>query len=179
MKTNSKLNADSKYEQARLKREFPGEKDIYKCKRGDKVCYVKGRLQPTRSFGDMTLKYKEFNNPQNKSRHQGYRSNIRNFTGPYISYLPVIKVFSNEKKDGNLGLIIGTDGLWDELNKSQVLETVIRNRKNPLDVLLKKCLENAAMSNNISLKVLKKIPTSKTGRRSYHDDISMVYINLT
>jgi pyruvate dehydrogenase phosphatase len=178
MKTNSKLCADSKYEQARLKREFPREKDIYKCKRGNKVCYVKGRLQPTRSFGDLTLKYKEFNNPENKSRHQGYRSSIKDFSGPYISYLPVIKVFSNNKEDQNVGLVIGTDGLWDEMSKSEVLETIIQNQKYPLSALLNKSLENAAKSSNISLKTLKKIPLGKSRRRSYHDDISMVYINL-
>jgi hypothetical protein len=41
---NAKLSA----EQARLAAEHPGEPDIVVCKR-ERVCYVKGRLQPTRS----------------------------------------------------------------------------------------------------------------------------------
>ena len=178
MKTNKKLNAESLTEQTRLEKEFPKEKDIYKCKRGNKVCYVKGRLQPTRSFGDLTLKYSEFNNPQKKSRHQGYRTRIQNFTGPYISSQPVIKIFNNDKNDKNYGIILGTDGLWDELGKMEVLKTIIDNKRRPLSSLMTKSLTKAAESHNISLKTLKKIPIGKSSRRRYHDDISLLYINL-
>ena len=53
--TNLRLNAGEPFEQARLIKEFPGEPDIFVCK---SACYVKGRLQPTRSFGDFYLKFK-------------------------------------------------------------------------------------------------------------------------
>ena len=62
---NRFLNADNPEEQQRLKAQFPNELDIYKCKRDNTSCYVKGRLQPTRSIGDLRLKMKEFNNPKN------------------------------------------------------------------------------------------------------------------
>ena len=172
------MNADAQSEKDRLSALFPKEKDIYKCKRGDKVCYVKGRLQPTRSFGDMTLKYAEFNNPQKKARNQGFRTKIPVFTGPYVSALPVVKVFDNNSKSGNVGLILGTDGLWDELGKQKVLEIVLGNSRKPLEALLDKSLESAAESANISLSVLKKIPKGKGTRRKYHDDISMVFVDL-
>lgn len=63
-----KLNANSKKEQARLKKQFPNDKDIFVCKRGADSCYVKGRLQPTFAFGDLHLKLDEFNNPNNLDR---------------------------------------------------------------------------------------------------------------
>lgn len=53
--TNLRLNAGESFEQARLVKEFPGEPDIFVC---GGACYVKGRLQPTRSFGDFYLKFK-------------------------------------------------------------------------------------------------------------------------
>ena len=66
---NRFLNADNPEEQQRMKREYPEESDIFICKRPEnKSCYVKGRLQPTRSIGDLRLKLKEFNNPKNYSR---------------------------------------------------------------------------------------------------------------
>ena len=52
--TNLRLNAGEPFEQARLVKKFPGENDIVMCKN---ACYVKGRLQPTRSLGDFYLKY--------------------------------------------------------------------------------------------------------------------------
>ena len=173
---NKKLNADSSYEKARLKKLFPNEEDIIRCKNGDKVCYIKGRLQPSRSFGDLTLKYSEFNNPDKKSRSQGYRTHIPKFTGPYISYQPVIKVF--EVDNTFEGFLLATDGLWDELKKDEVLEIVANNRKNPLKPLLDKALRTAAKNSNISYNVMMKLGKGKGVRRKYHDDISMVWVNL-
>jgi len=49
-------------EQMKLKREHPGEEDAFVCKPNNPdACYVKGRLQLTRSIGDIYLKYNEFN----------------------------------------------------------------------------------------------------------------------
>ena len=48
-----------KSEQERLHKEFPNDIDIVVCRSPDS-CYVKGRLQPTKTFGDLHLKYKEF-----------------------------------------------------------------------------------------------------------------------
>lgn len=59
-KINNKQNADSKKEQTRLRLQFPNDSDIVVCKRGSQLCYVKNVLQPTRTFGDFRLKYKEY-----------------------------------------------------------------------------------------------------------------------
>lgn len=54
---NRFLNADNPEEQKRLSESFPQEEDIFICKRPNNTsCYVKGRLQPTRSIGDLRLK---------------------------------------------------------------------------------------------------------------------------
>lgn len=176
MKVNKKLCADSSYEKARLRKMFPNEEDIVRCKRGDKACYVKGRLQPSRSFGDLTLKYAEFNNPHKKSRSSGHRTHISDFTGPYISCQPVIKVFELDNKFE--GFLLATDGLWDELSKQEVLEIIARNKNNPLKPLLNEALKKAAKNSNISYDIMMKISKGKGARRKYHDDISMVWVDL-
>ncbi len=51
----------------KLANEHPGENDIVVCKTSH-ACYVKGRLQLTRAFGDLYLKYKEFNAPPRSPR---------------------------------------------------------------------------------------------------------------
>jgi pyruvate dehydrogenase phosphatase len=60
VKISKTFNANKKYEQERLQKEFPGEKDIFLCKRKS-ACYVKGRLMPSRALGDLHLKLDEFN----------------------------------------------------------------------------------------------------------------------
>lgn len=56
---NRELNANLPEEQARLKALFPNEEDIVICKKeNNKSCYVKGRLQPSRTIGDFRLKFK-------------------------------------------------------------------------------------------------------------------------
>lgn len=95
---------------------FPNENDIVVCKRDNETsCYVKGRLQPTRSLGDLRLKHSEFNNPQNFSSDHDYQSVLKTFTGPYINWEPEIKVIPLEKSFK--AIVLATDGLWDELQR--------------------------------------------------------------
>lgn len=94
VKLNTSHNANSKKVQKYLREKYPNEKDIIVCKRPpNDGCYVKGRLQPARSFGDLRLKYAEFNNPNNIPVAQGFRAPIKNYSGGYIEYMPDIKVF--------------------------------------------------------------------------------------
>jgi pyruvate dehydrogenase phosphatase len=84
------FNANKKYEQERLTKQFKNEKDAFICKRGDpKACYVKGGLMPTRSLGDFRLKIRDFNF-HNFEAELGYRRPIPQYTGPYISAEPDI-----------------------------------------------------------------------------------------
>jgi pyruvate dehydrogenase phosphatase len=49
VKLTESHNAEKPKEMEILKNQFPDEEDIVVCKKPDnKVCYVKGRLQPTR-----------------------------------------------------------------------------------------------------------------------------------
>ena len=62
---NRELNANKAFEKERLRKMFPHEDDIVvRKKENETSCYVKGRLQPTRSIGDLRLKFPEFNNPE-------------------------------------------------------------------------------------------------------------------
>lgn len=56
---NNQLNACSKSEQIRLRKQFPLEPDIVVCRANNpNAWYVKNRLQPTRALGDFELKHK-------------------------------------------------------------------------------------------------------------------------
>lgn len=64
---NRDHNCRVPYEQVELSRQHPNEDNIVLCK-SSRACYVKGRLQLTRSLGDAYLKYSEFNgSPDKKS----------------------------------------------------------------------------------------------------------------
>ena len=73
-------------------------------------CYVKGGLQPTRSFGDFRLKMREFNFHNYDEKH-GYRLPIPVFSGPYIDATPDIQVHDLTEKDK--WIVLATDGLWN------------------------------------------------------------------
>jgi pyruvate dehydrogenase phosphatase len=61
---NREHNCRESFEQDILRKEHPNEPDLIRCK-SSHACYVKGRLQLTRSLGDEYLKHAEFNgNPE-------------------------------------------------------------------------------------------------------------------
>ena len=115
VKASVTFNANKKNEQARLRAQFPTEKDIVVCKNNDpKACYVKGNLMPSRALGDVRLKLQDFNKhmwPPEK----GYRIPIPNFNGPYITHVPEITMIDLTNKDRFL--ILASDGLWDEISR--------------------------------------------------------------
>jgi len=43
---------------------------------------------------------------------------IKNFNGPYITHKPDIKTFELQKNDRFL--ILGSDGLWDEVHRDEI-----------------------------------------------------------
>lgn len=57
---NREHNCRVPLEQAILAKQHPNESNLIVCK-SERACYVKGRLQLTRSLGDVYLKYREFN----------------------------------------------------------------------------------------------------------------------
>lgn len=93
-----------------MRAQFPNDKDIILCK-AQNSCYVKGRLQPTRSLGDYHLKL--------KSHYQGTDS----FNGPYISNQPEIQVHELNPTDSYI--VMASDGLWDVLNETNIANIVL------------------------------------------------------
>jgi serine/threonine protein phosphatase PrpC len=55
----------------------------------------------------------------------GYRRQIENFNGPYITHVPDIKIIPLTKTDKYM--ILSSDGMWDELNKEDVLKITFKN----------------------------------------------------
>jgi pyruvate dehydrogenase phosphatase len=161
-KTNNRLNAGEPEEQDRLYKAFPHEKDIIKCIKNTNYCYVKGRLQPTRSLGDFYLKHPEYN-----------FTNLSVFTGPYIDYKPQVSHFKRLKDDRYL--ILATDGMWDELNDEEV-ERISKNHQGQrlVDGLFSGCLYKINERNNTTLERLEKMHE----RRDLHDDISIIAVDL-
>ena len=171
-------NARKKYEQARLVKEFPNEHNIYVCSKPD-ACYVKGRLQPTRTFGDFHLKYSEFNaHVQNKENNMQYKKQITNFKGPYISAIPDIKVFDLNENDDYL--LLASDGLWDNI-KSREVKKLLHKGGDDIEKIsysiLGLCLNKAATNVNMKIEDMLNIKVGKL-RRNIHDDITMILFDL-
>lgn len=163
-------------EQERLVKQFPGEKDIVVCKHS-KACYVKGRLMPTHSFGDLYLKHSEFNNPERYPPTFGFRKpSIPDFTGPYISHKPDIQI--RNIKSSDQFLILASDGLWDEMTEQEAAEVIAQctTGEEATNLLLETALRKAAASSRMNMSDIKGLKLGD--RRSYHDDISIVVISL-
>ncbi|KAL4449096.1 hypothetical protein ABPG74_021088 [Tetrahymena malaccensis] len=165
-KINHKQNANSKKEQERLKKAFPQDQDIVICKRNNETaCYVKGRLMPTRAFGDYHLKIKD----HFKGKGQ--------FNGPYITAKPEIQVHQLKKEDKFI--VMASDGLWDEMNKATIAKIAYENKNDKTKVvsqLLSTALQHAADQRKLTLQQLADIPAGE--RRKLHDDITIVCVEL-
>ncbi len=103
---------------------------------------MKGRLQPTRSFGDFYLKHPEYN-----------FTNLPVFTGPYVDYRPVVTHFKRLKDDKYL--ILATDGMWDELEDKDVDRISKKHQGLRLvDALFQGCVSKIRERNNITFEQL-------------------------
>jgi len=117
------FSTNKKSEQERLKKQWPNDPNIFIC-RAERACYVKGGLMPSRAFGDLRLKLKEFNYHSFSPLH-GFRKPIPDFEGPYITHTPEIKVHQIHPKDK--WLILATDGLWDEMKRKDSAKMIATN----------------------------------------------------
>lgn len=169
-------NSEKPREKEKLKKMFPNEKDIVICKRPNgTVCYVKGRLQPTRSLGDFHLKFPEFN----QNYGENYKKPVSNFTGPYISAVPEITVYPLDYEVDKF-LIMATDGLCDFVTSSEVVNIVSNKLKSDstptANDFLEKVLENAAKESGLTKPQLLNLSLGK--RRNYHDDTTIIFLPL-
>lgn len=181
IKLSTTHNAEKELQQKMLKEEFKDESDIVVCKRpNNKVCYVKGRLQPTRSLGDFHLKYLEFNNPKNNS-NPNFRKSLKDFKGPYIKAVPEVRIHEIQNNDEYI--VMGTDGLWDELSSQDVGEVIFKSDKKNYSVsesanmLINAALKKAAENSKMNIEDMMKIPAGGV-KRKIHDDITIVLFNL-
>jgi pyruvate dehydrogenase phosphatase len=180
--------ADSLSEQERLHALHPNERDVVHCRQkiieldGDgkitsmrwAACYVKGRLQPTRAFGDFYLK---------DARAVEVCPELvpaSSFSPPYIEVTPSINEWQRES--GSL-LVLATDGLWDYVSPQQVVDLVRRLPRDDVQAmaagLIDLALEIAAeaTAGEFSVADLKAMPQGYE-RRSIHDDITVLVIAL-
>ncbi|CCI44376.1 unnamed protein product [Albugo candida] len=171
-------NAMSANEQEKLRREHPGEANVYKCRRSDS-CYVKGALQPTRAFGDFTLKLSEFNGPPyvNGDRSAG-RHIPPPYTPPYITSKPEVTTHLLTKQDAFV--IIASDGLWDHVDNDEAVsiveKMVIENKSDhAARALVENVLQKAATRKDTSISSILGLPPGPV-RRRHHDDISVIVL---
>lgn len=166
----------------RLQRLFPHENDI--------VCSgrIKGKLQPTRAFGDIAFKH--------ESSSQWMNTAGRAWNPPYITVEPEITEFSVDPSMGNEFVVLATDGLFDFLSNQQVIDIVQEyciqhmttaatgNRKegNVCDVLITNILQRAMTkychSTDEYLRLQTALHQSPERRRRFFDDVSVTVIFL-
>ena len=186
-------NACVEKEKKQLQKDHPDEtlEQLVRCKHPTS-CYVKGRLQPTRSLGDFYLKYEEFNGTR-PSKHNPYTTSDPNrsrhikspYNPPYIKATPeIVKYQINIANDKFL--ILATDGLWDELTPEEACVIVNDNIQNQgkdsivetnAKVLLNAAMEKAAYRIGLTVDELKSSPFGKR-RRSMHDDITIIVMEF-
>lgn len=192
-KVSKVFNIRKKSEQYRMKKQFGNDDDIYRCY-GNKACYVKGVLQPTRSLGDYTLKYLFFNinDMNNELLYEQYK---QIYEGPYINAEPDIQVY--DIQDNYKYLVLGSDGLWDVIKSSNMGELIYKfdinnnkkefwNNKKYNNVekitygLIHTALINYGKERNINgnYKFILETPFGKE-RRNMHDDITIITCDLS
>jgi pyruvate dehydrogenase phosphatase len=171
-------NAREPEEKEKLMADHPGEDNVVVCKHPT-ACYTKGRLQPTRSFGDLYLKHSEFNViPGDSVRNRFIQPP---YTPPYITASPEVRAFPSDP-DRDLFVVLGSDGLWDAVESQEAVEFVaasLKNGQNPATVaelLARHCLAKQAAGVQLSLDNLLQIAPGT--RRNYHDDVTVLVVYL-
>jgi pyruvate dehydrogenase phosphatase len=191
-------NACIPLEKERLQASHPTEpiEKLVRCRRKTS-CYVKGFLQPTRSLGDLFLKYPEFNGSRPPyAEHSYIRSDKQRarrvrapYDPPYVDPVPEVVVHSRDSARDKF-LILASDGLWDEMEPGEAVAIVQQCREGvaagvegapvapqtPAEGLVSAALERAAYRCGMSVEELKRLPYDK--KRSRHDDITVVVVEL-
>lgn len=169
-------NARVAYEQLMLEKNHPNESNLVVCK-NPHACYVKGRLQLTRSLGDLYLKYPEFNGPANN--RSGGRHIPEPYTPPYVGTLPDLHFLQLDKNGKDKFVILATDGVWDYLTDQQAVDIVgscfgdADKEGKAAQLIVERALEIAAKESGMSIEQLKALPLGSR-RRNHHDDTTAV-----
>ena len=102
-------------ERQRLLREHPGEDDVLRRNR------VKGRLQPTRGFGDGAYKQMGYYRERVKASPPA-RGESGAYRPPYTTVEP--DVWEHQLTDADDFLVLSTDGAFSDLSSQEVVEYV-------------------------------------------------------
>ena len=174
--------ASDPVEQERLRRQFPNEDDIVHNGR------VKGKLQPTRAFGDIAFKH--------ELSSQWMSTNYRSWNPPYVTVDPEITQFSLDPSLGIEFVVLATDGLFDFLSNQQVVDIIqeyflqhssipVRPTQlgNVCDILITNILQMAMArycnSNDEFARLQTALNLSPERRRKFFDDVSVTVIFLS
>ncbi|ETV71602.1 hypothetical protein H257_13064 [Aphanomyces astaci] len=171
-------NAKHASEQARLVADHPNESNLVMCQSRE-ACYVKGGLQPTRALGDFAFKYEEFNTFPLGPKHKGGGRFIpQPYTPPYVLAVPEIQVHT--LTDADHFLILGSDGLWDDLSNEEAVKIVAHFASRGLHNLAAQALIDQVIAKTAdgfqvrAADIAALIPGRK--RRQVHDDTTVVVL---
>ena len=124
----------------------------------------------------MYLKHQEFNSPPIKYSSKNYRT-LNNFKGPYVNFMPEIKIYDITDKDEYI--VLASDGLWELINNKQI-ESIINNEKckeKIAKILINLCIERSAKDSNLPVnKILSLNPGPN--KRDIIDDITIMIVDL-
>ncbi|GBG26994.1 Protein phosphatase 2C 29 [Hondaea fermentalgiana] len=176
-------NCREPHERELLERAHPNEKDVVVCRvNNPDQCYIKGKLQPTRAFGDFYLKYAEFMRGAEEDAAAG-RYVPPPYTPPYITATPEVQVRTLRKGVDEF-LIMATDGLWDVMSSQEAVDLAGKELRRQggspetaSDALVEEALRRAAQNANLSVAQLKALKVGRA-RRAKHDDISVIVVDL-
>lgn len=135
---------------------------------------VKGKLKLTRAFGVGYLKKREMNDAL-----IGILK-VRNLLNPPYVYTEPFTM-SHKVLENDLFVVLGSDGLFDFFQNHEIVELVNQfihdfPLGDPAKYLIEQLVHRAAENAGKSAEALMSIPAG--GRRKYHDDVTVIVINL-
>ncbi|KNC48680.1 uncharacterized protein AMSG_00457 [Thecamonas trahens ATCC 50062] len=194
-------NAAEPAERARLQAALPKDKRLFKtypgAEPGSLKYYVKGIVQVTRALGDGYLKDRELARLHNKAAPQFKVSPLPKEAAPYVSPHAQVAslVIGRGSKDEPAFVVVASDGLWDHMTDGEVTRFVASRltaaalagpaRSQISDAalnataqaLIDAVLDKVAAGFELTRAELEaKVAGARgdSGRRSYHDDITVI-----
>ncbi|KAF2021472.1 phophatase 2C family protein-like protein [Aaosphaeria arxii CBS 175.79] len=111
------LTGGTPSEEARLRREHPGEPNVVRNGR------ILGGLEPSRAFGDAYYKWSLKTNEELKKSYFARSPSSLLKTPPYVTAEPVVTTTKMEPEKGDF-VVMATDGLWEMLTNEEVVGLV-------------------------------------------------------
>eukprot|EP00270_Netrium_digitus_P012141 TRINITY_DN3921_c0_g3_i2.p1 TRINITY_DN3921_c0_g3~~TRINITY_DN3921_c0_g3_i2.p1 ORF type:complete len:447 (+),score=98.83 TRINITY_DN3921_c0_g3_i2:187-1341(+) len=129
---------------------------------------VKGKINITRSFGDLYMKAREFNRDPLPSRFRVSEP----FHPPLLTAEPDILQHRIDPNTDNF-LVVASDGLYDLLPNDELAHVIATSpQKDIARHLVRLALHRAARKNDTSYEEVLRMPSGQ--RRHLHDDITVI-----